>query len=78
MADYIRLTLAPGWVVTFDANDIWLNGSGATYFVGSTLRIDLNGAQPPVTAPEPGTLRLTLTLMAIGLAGIGYSRCRNV
>ena len=51
MADYIRPTLAPGWVVTFDANDIWLNGSGATYFVGSTL------------------------LMAIGLAGIGYSRC---
>ena len=71
-------TSLPGWVVTFDANDIWLNGSGATYFVGSTLRIDLNGAQPPVTAPEPGTLRLTLTLMAIGLANIGYSRCRNV
>ena len=71
-------TSLPGWVVTFDANDIGLNGSGATYFVGSTLRIDLNGAQPPVTAPEPGTLRLTLTLMAIGLASIGYSRCRNV
>jgi hypothetical protein len=59
------MTSLPGWVVTHDAGDIWLNGSGASYFVGSTLDIKITG-----TVPEPAPI----ALLAIGLIGIGYSR----
>jgi len=67
-------TSLPGWVLTFDPTDIWLNGSGASYFAGSTLQIDITGVLSPVSAPEPGTL--PLMLMALGLAGLGISYSR--
>lgn len=73
--DATLVTSLPGWVVTFDPTDIWLNGSGASYFVGSTLEIDVAGVTFPGSVPEPATL--SLMLMAIGLAGIGYSRCKG-
>jgi hypothetical protein len=61
------VTSLPGWVVTFDPGDIWLNGSGASYSVGSTLNINVTGE--PIPEPSP------LALLAVGLIviGIGYS-----
>jgi hypothetical protein len=69
------ITSLSGWVLTFDPTDIWLNGSGASYSVGSTLQIDITGVASPV--PEPSTL--PLMLMAIGLSGLGmgYSRYKG-
>ena len=66
------ITSLPGWVLTFDPTDIWLNGSGASYFEGSTLEINITGVSTQV--PEPGTL--PLMLMAIGLTGLGISYSR--
>lgn len=37
-----------GWSISFDANNIWLNGSGSTYFDTSTLRIDITAVPVPV------------------------------
>lgn len=36
-----------GWTVSFDADNIWLNGSGSAYFDNSTLRIDISAVPIP-------------------------------
>lgn len=36
-----------GWSISFDANNIWLNGSGSTYFDTSTLQIDISAVPVP-------------------------------
>jgi len=72
------ITSLPGWVVTFDPTDIWLNGSGATYFVGSTLQIDITGISSPESIPEPAAFPLTLTAIALAGFSIKYSRQKGV
>ncbi|MBS0447655.1 MAG: PEP-CTERM sorting domain-containing protein [Proteobacteria bacterium] len=60
-----RLTTAlPGWSVSYDADDIWLNGSGSTYTAGSSLRIDV------AAVPEPAAC----ALMGLGLVVVGAAR----
>ena len=39
-----------GWAVSFDADNIWLNGSGSAYFEDSTLRIDISTVPIPAAA----------------------------
>lgn len=56
-----------GWTVSFDADNIWLNGSGSTYFENSTLRIDIP------TVPIPGAF----WLLASGLAGLAGTRAKR-
>ena len=66
-----------GWTVSFDADNIWLNGSGSTYFEDSTLRIDISAEpseQPPSAVPEPATI----TCLILGLAGIAYKRRKRI
>lgn len=63
-------TALPGWSVSFDPDNIWLNGSGASYLAGSNLRIDVTA----VTAvPEPETY----ALMLVGLAIVGFAARRR-
>lgn len=60
-------TALPGWSVSFDPDNIWLNGSGASYFVGSNLQIDV------MAVPEPETY----ALMLVGLAIVGFAARRR-
>ncbi|MEQ1530150.1 MAG: hypothetical protein ABL925_12605 [Methylococcales bacterium] len=55
-----------GWTVSFDADNIWLNGSGSAYFTNSTLRIDISSGQSPVPIPAAAWL------FGSGLLSIGY------
>ncbi len=58
------VTSLPGWAVGFDANNIWLNGSGATYYNGSTLRIDVGTVPLPAAAWLLGSGLLSLLAFA--------------
>ena len=49
-----------GWTVSFDADNIWLNGSGSAYFVDSTLRIDISTVPIPAAAWLLGSGLLSL------------------
>ena len=48
----ILTTSLPGWEISIDEDNIWLNGSGATYTDGSSLRIDI------ATVPIPAAIWL--------------------
>lgn len=62
-----------GWSVSFDADNIWLNGSGSAYFVGSSLQIDLSTAQSPVPVPA------AIWLFASSLIGfLGASKRKHL
>lgn len=65
----ILTTTLPGWDISFDEDNIWLNGSGATYLDGSSLIIDI------ATVPIPPAL----WLFGAGLLGLSGTarRCRG-
>ena len=56
----LTMSNTTGWTVSFDADNIWLNGSGSSYFDNSTLRIDISAVPIPAA----------FWLFASGLAGI--------
>jgi hypothetical protein len=53
-----------GWTVSFDENNIWLNGSGSNYNVNSTLRIDISADTSAVAEP------ISLLFLGLGLVGL--------
>lgn len=62
-----------GWSLTFDADNIWLNGSGSSYSDSSTIRLEISAV------PEPSAvILLTSGLCALlGVVGL-HSRERRV
>jgi len=63
----LTMSNTTGWVVSFDADNIWLNGSGSVYFDSSTLRIDVS----TVPVPAAGLL------LGSGLAWLAGARLRK-
>jgi len=61
----LTTTNTTGWSLSFDADNIWLNGSGSSYFDTSSLRIDVTAVPLPASG----------LLFASGLLGV-LGACR--
>ena len=46
----LTTTNTTGWSVTFDADNIWLNGSGSSYADSSTLKIEISAVPEPAAS----------------------------
>jgi hypothetical protein len=65
----LTTTNTTGWTVSFDKDNIWLNGSGSHYSVNSALRIEVSAV------PEPETYAMLLA--GLGLLGFMARHRKN-
>ncbi len=63
-----------GWSITFDADNIWLNGSGSVYLASSRIQIDIGSSSVTPVIPEPATTWLLAAGLVALIGSVGRRR----